>query len=115
MTGEHKSLFGQPAGDAQLDLFGGGEGRPRPERYVPKPELVRKALVSLQRRVREAGPETVEGWLAPAKVAFFQRQLDELCDKLAQTAPEEAEEQRVHISALIDDLAARLGVVENGR
>ena len=108
-------LFGHPVGDTQLSLFGEEEGRPGPERYVPKPELVRKALVSLQRRVREAGPETVESWLAPAKVAFFHRQLDELCDKLAQTAPEEAEEQRVRISTLIDDLAMRLGVAENGR
>ena len=106
-------LFGNPVGDAQLSLFGEEEGRPPRERYVPKPELVRKGLVSLERRVREAGPETVENWLAPAKVAFFRRQLDELCAKLSQTAPEEVEAYRARVAACIDDLAARLGVAED--
>ncbi len=103
-------LFGNPVGDAQLSLFGEEEGRSQRERYVPKAELVRKGLASLERRVREEGPETVERWLAPARVAFFRRQLDELCAKLAQTAPEEAEDFRARIAASIDDLAARLGV-----
>ena len=107
-------LFGNPVGDPQLELFGEEEGRPKPARHVPKPELVRKALVSLQQRVREEGPETVERWLAPARVAFFRRQLDELCAKLAQTAPEEAEDFRARIAASIDDLAARLGVAGDG-
>ncbi len=98
------------AGERQLSLFGEAEGRPQPERYVPKPELVRKALASLERRVREEGPETVEGWLAPARVAFFRRQLDEFCAKLALTAPEEVEGFRARIAPLIDDLAQRLGV-----
>ncbi len=52
--------------------------------------------------MRKAGPDTVEDWLAPAKVSFFHRQFDERCAKLAQT---KAEEQRMCISMLIDDLA----------
>ena len=103
-------LFGNPVGERQLSLFDEAEGRPQPERYVPKPELVRKALASLERRVREEGPETVESWLAPARVAFFRRQLDEFCTKLAETAPEEVEEYRARVTACINDLAERLGV-----
>ena len=102
------------ADERQMELFAEEDVRPRrePERYVPKPELVRKALSSLERRVREAGPDTVERWLAPAKVAFFRRQLEELSAKLAETAPEEAEESRARIMACIDDLERRLGLNE---
>ena len=103
-------LFGKPVGEAQLELFAEAEGQPAPERYVPKPELVRKSLMSLQRRVLEAGPDTVASRHAAAKVTFFRRLLDEFCDKLALTAPEEVEDHRARITPLIDDLAARLGV-----
>ena len=98
------------ADERQMELFAEAEVRPLPVRYVPKPELVRKALASLERRVLGEGPDTVESWLAESRVAFFRRQLDYFRGRLAETAPEEAEGFRARIAPLIDDLAARLGV-----
>ena len=102
-------LFGNPV-KAQMELFADEVARPRPARYQPKPELMRNSLRSLEKRVLEEGPDTVESWLAQARVAFFRRQLDYFRGRLAETAPEEAEDFRARIAPLIDDLAARLGV-----
>ena len=106
-------LFGNPVGEAQLELFAEEEVRPQPQRYVPKPELVRNSLRTLERRVRELDPAQVEDWLAEEQVAFFRRQLDYFCERLAETVPEEVSQYRDRIAPLIDALARRLGVAES--